>query len=71
MANKIDRYEAKSPEEFATWLGHLPIDRIHKIYVKGTGHGKTTKWSCMAILHDIEKAGDTLTKKVLESDGRD
>lgn len=61
MANKITRYEAKTAEEFAKWLGHINPVTLHKLYVK-RNHGN---WHCMAILHDVEdKETSTVTKEI-------
>ena len=67
MANKVERYEAKTAEDFARWLGHIDPLKVHKIYVKRNKGA----WHCMAILHDVgSKPGTSVTGKVLEDGAR-
>lgn len=66
MANQITRYEAKTAEEFAKWLGHINPLTLHKLYVKKT----KGKWHCMAILHDVGSApAESITKEIKSNGG--
>lgn len=68
MANKVERYEAKTAEEFATWLGHINPLSLHKLYVKRN----KGSYHCMAILHDVDKAAPhSVTGDILKGDKPD